>query len=165
MSQSNTIGNAKKAIRIIPSDTIDIPNPSFPVTNGAADGTTAFKLVNAGAGFDVLQADNQLNIGDIVYNISDFTVATVTAIDSADQLSLSADIFVAFDVYQIYKAGMNDGCVFYSPFISDLTVLTAGGDKVNIGALDRYVTVGLQIVRIYDTGTTIVSGEFFGYFA
>tara|TARA_Y100000592_G_scaffold95661_1_gene162677 strand:- start:4977 stop:5474 length:498 start_codon:yes stop_codon:yes gene_type:complete len=165
MSQSNIIGNAKRAIRIIPHDTINIPNPSFPVTNGTADGTTAFKLVNVGGGFDVLQADNQLNIGDIVYNTSDFTVATVTAIDSADQLSLSADIFVSGKAYQIYKAGMNDGCVFFSPFITDLTVLTAGGDKVNIGGLDRYVNVGLQIIRIYDTGTAINSGEFFGYFS
>jgi hypothetical protein len=165
MSQSNIIGNAKRAIRIIPHDTIDIPNPSFPITNGTTDGTTAFKLVNVGGGFDVLQADNQLNIGDIVYNTTDFTVATVAAIDSADQLSLSADIFVSGETYQIYKAGMNDGCVFVSPNITDLTVLTAGGDKVNIGALNRYVAVGLQIVRIYDTGTTIVSGEFFGYFA
>lgn len=68
-----------------------------PRASGTATATSAGKLVDAGAGFVVANVAK----GDIVVNTTDNTVATVTAIDSATQLSVSPDIFVSGETYVI----------------------------------------------------------------
>lgn len=68
-----------------------------PTSSGTTDGTTANKLVHSGADF----VSDAVKIGNVVANITDQTFATVTAIDSATTLSLSADIFVSGEVYTI----------------------------------------------------------------
>lgn len=44
------------------------------------------------------------SVGDIVYNTTDNTFATITAIDSATVASLSADIMDAAETYRVYSA-------------------------------------------------------------
>lgn len=58
---------------------------------GANTGTSANKLIDSGASFQTAG----VTTGDVVLNVTDRTSATVTAVDSQTQLTLSADIFTA----------------------------------------------------------------------
>ncbi len=68
-----------------------------PRASGTTTSTTAGKLVDSGAGFVAAGVAK----GDIVVNTTDNTVANVTAIDSATQLSVTPDIFVSGETYVI----------------------------------------------------------------
>jgi len=112
-----------------------------PVT-GTATSTSAGKLVDSGASF---QTDNvhggSSTFGDIAYNITDDTSATITSVDSENQLTLSSDIFESSEEYQIYRNGSQYASVpvmRYDP-IHDIHVLVAyihaqGSADANIGA-------------------------------
>jgi hypothetical protein len=68
-----------------------------PVASGTTDGTTANKLVDSGASFDT----DGTAVGMLVYNSTDATTAAITAIDSGTTLSVSSDIFVSGEDYEI----------------------------------------------------------------
>ena len=68
-----------------------------PDLESAADGTTTNKLVDSAATFET----DLVQIGDRVYNLTDLTQTTVTAIDSETVLSLASDIFVSGENYKI----------------------------------------------------------------
>lgn len=72
--------------------------------SGTTDGTTTSKLVDSAQNFDVT-----VGVGMTVKNTTDTTYAVVTAVDSATTLSLSADIMVSGEAYQIgnYWTGSN----------------------------------------------------------
>ena len=61
--------------------------------SGTATATTANKLVDSAASFDSTYVDKT------VYNITDDTWAKITAVDSATQLSLSANIMAVGESY------------------------------------------------------------------
>lgn len=69
-----------------------------PDLESTTDGTTANKLVDSGADF----VTDKVQVGDIVYNLTDFTQTTVTAVDDANTLSLNDDIFVSGENYKIH---------------------------------------------------------------
>lgn len=64
--------------------------------SGTTTGTTANKLVNSGGTFTT-----QVSVGQIVFNTTDSTTATVTAIDSDTELTLDADIMTTGEDYTI----------------------------------------------------------------
>ena len=68
-----------------------------PVSSGTADGTTADHLINSGATF----VTDGVEIGQVVANITDQTFATVTAVNSETDLTLSDDIFVSGEKYTV----------------------------------------------------------------
>lgn len=68
------------------------------LASGTTDGTTASKLVDSGASFTSALVNNA------VYNSTDDTWAKVTAVDSTTVLSVSADIFVSGEGYEIASA-------------------------------------------------------------
>lgn len=134
-------------VSVIPSDTIDIPNVSGPSQSGTATGTTANKLVDSAGGFT-----NNL-IGYIVYNTTDNTAATVTGVDSATELSLSADIMASGEAYVLY-ADANLGCVLYVGNTGNLRVLTSGGADLTFVGIPAGSFVPVQVKRVFATGTT-----------
>lgn len=143
-----------KALQINPSDTADIPNPSY---NGRIFGTasavTANNLVDSTADF---VADG-VKVGDIVYNNTDRKAATVTTVVSGTQLTLSEDIFDTIsDAYVVYLAPdiANQGCVFYVGVGGDVTVRTVGGDQVTFQNLNNGQFVPVEILQVLETGTT-----------
>lgn len=143
-----------KALQINPSDTADIPNPSY---NGRISGTasavTANNLVDSTADF---VADG-VKAGDIVYNNTDRKAATVTTVVSGTQLTLSEDIFDTIsDAYVVYLAPdiANQGCVFYVGVGGDVTVRTIGGDQVTFQNLNNGQFVPVEILQVLETGTT-----------
>ena len=116
-------------IKVIPSDSINIPGPTIRYS-GVTTSVTANKLVDTSAIFQggflqtlespqanpgnvSNQSRNQgVQVGDVVYNTATarLGIAYVTAIDSVNTLSLSADIFgnAALDGYAIYEGnGVN----------------------------------------------------------
>ena len=142
--------NAYRALRVIPSDNADIPylNTSATGTNTSA---TANKLVDSGATFQT----NRVSVGDIVYNTTDGSAATVTAIDSQTVLSLNADIFAAGSkAYTVYQGGQNLGCVLYIGETGDIKVTMAGGDVVTFNNLPTGFFEPAQVIKVWSTGTT-----------
>jgi hypothetical protein len=140
---------ASRALKVITSDTIDIPQPSRKVASGTQTSATANKLTDTGATFD----DGTITIGDIVYDTTDSSIATVTAIDSGTVLSLSADIFTATENYVIYDKATRD-CVIYVGVTGDVSVVTAGGDSEVFTAVPAGMILPVNIRRVNTTLTT-----------
>ena len=136
----------ERALKVIPSDTINIPNVAGPTASGTTDGTTANKLVDSSASF------TSNLVGYIVYNTTDSTVATVTAVDDANTLTLSADIMASAEAYVIYEDN-NTGCVLYSGAGGDIKVLTAGNDEVTFTGTAAGAFIPVQVKRVFATPT------------
>ena len=139
----------ERALSVIPSDTIGIPEVSTRVSTGTTTATTANKLVDSAALFITGQ---KVSIGDIIYNTTDSTIATVEAIDSETTLSVSANIMATTEGYSIYHKETNGG-VLYVGATGDLHVLTAGNDEITY----KSVAVGffpVNIKKVYATGTS-----------
>lgn len=145
--------NGYRALRIIPSDNADIPYPAI-TTSGNNTSATSGKLVNSGATFQT----SGVQIGDIVYNVTDQTTTFVTNVDSETVLSLNNNIFAAGSkAYVIYGGGQNTGCVLYVGGTGDINCVTEGGDTV----LFKNVAVGIfggtcpiQVKKVLSTSTT-----------
>jgi len=139
----------ERALKVIPSDTINIPNVAGASTSGTTDGVAANKLVDSTAAF----TSNVLNY--IVYNTTDSTVATVTSVDDANTLTLSADIMDTGEAYTIYEDN-NTGCVLYNGTggMADIEVMTSGGDVVTFSAVSSGAFIPVQVVRLLSSGTS-----------
>ena len=135
-----------RALEVINSNSINIPNVAGPSVSGTTDGVTANKLVDSTASF----TSNLL--GYIVYNTTDSTVATVTAVDDAGTLSLSADIMDSGENYTLY-ADDNQGCVLYAGNTGNVRVLTAGNDDVTFVGIPAGSFVPVQVKRVFASGT------------
>ena len=69
------------------------------ILSGTTTSTTASKLVDSSGLF----VTKGIKIGDRITNTTDTTYATVTAIDSATTLSVSADVFISGETYTISR--------------------------------------------------------------
>ena len=141
---------ASRLLAVIQSDTINVPDVSHRTAQGATDSYVADKLCDSSATF----TNGLVKVNDIVYNTTSSTVARVTAIDSDDKLSLSANIFALFPSnYEIYRDD-NNGCVLYVGGLGDVNVITAGGDDVTLKAVPAGSFLPVQVLRVKDTLTT-----------
>ena len=115
-----------------------------PDLTGTTDGTTASKLVDSGADF----VTDLVQVGDEVYNTTDNTKTTVTAVDDLNTLSVAADIFVSGEDYVIHMLSpVGFGTAF----------------KANIGAVyndsgDDFVDFHQEDNRVSIVTTIIVAG-------
>ena len=143
-----------RAINVIKSDTVNIPNPAGLGLTGTADGTVAGSIVDSTATFTT----NLL--GAIIVNTTGSTIANVIGFTDNTTLILDADIFVSGDEYAIYNSDNNQGCAIYIPKEepSNLKVLTVGGDIitfVNCGDLNASSILPVNVLRVFSTGTEI----------
>ncbi len=140
-----------RALEVIPSNTINIPN----VAHRSAQGTTvgvavSKKLVDMTATF----LDSGLvKKNDIVYNTTDSTIARVVDVESNSTLLLSADIFVAGERYEIYRDN-NDGCILYVGGLGNINVVTAGGDEITFPGISAGSFLPVQVTRVNSGSTT-----------
>jgi len=145
------------AADVITSDTIDIPLPSSENLTGATTSTSASKLDDTNVDFTAIQG---LHAGAIVVNTDTQTIATVTAVDSATVLSLSADIFVSvtfLENYIIYldpTANHSEGCVLWVDQAAAVKVKTTSGSIVTYQGISAGTFLPVQVIRVYTTGTT-----------
>ena len=144
-----------RAIDVIPSDTVNIPNPA------------GLGMTGVTTGFDTNQLkDNTVTfttnlLGAIVVNTTDNTIANVIGFVSAETLVLDADIFVtAGNGYAIYNSDNNQGCSIYIPTQTQaaLKVLTVGVDVITFGGCgnDRgYSLLPVNVLRVVSTDTAL----------
>jgi hypothetical protein len=144
-----------RAINVIPSDTVNIPNPAGLGSTGTATATEAGKLVDDNASFTTNL------IGAIVVNTTDDTVANVLNVENGTALVLSADIMADTESYAIYNSDNNQGCALYiaaqEPGL--LKVLTVGGDTVEFlqcGDTNASMILPINVLRVFETDTSLV---------
>jgi hypothetical protein len=149
-----------KAITVIPSDTINIPEPGSYLTGGnTGSGTT---LTTAGAKFlgtpnpGNTGYSNRVAAGDVIYQGT--TIVTVVSVDSDTQLTVSAALTGGGATYEIYRgnggsqtqlrAG-NEGFSLFVGTAGDLAVIPASStDTVVLKNVPDSSFIPLQVARV-----------------
>lgn len=117
--------------------------PSSHVVSGSTTAAFLQKLIDGAANFTDPAAP--VRVGDVVRDIALGNTATVTAVDSATQLSLSADLFA--DVGRAYR--IDSLCAQVKAYIDDVRPVTASVVRV------LPPTVKVQDVTMVLTGSGI----------
>jgi hypothetical protein len=147
------------AIAVVPSDSINIPNPGI-ITSGTNTGG-GVTLTDAGQDFTTGATNPQgYNItgGDIVINAAG-AIGEILSVDSATQLTLVAPGVAAgtYDIYKgnyQYKDGVSPGYSLYVGTGGTLVVLTITDQEVTLLNIGDATWVPLQVQRVLATGTT-----------
>jgi hypothetical protein len=143
---------AGRALAVITSDEVDIPNPASLMLSSSTTSAAATKLIDASADFIALG----VQIGDIVYDTTTSVAANVLKIDSATQLEVSTAI-PSLSNYNLYSQSTmpSTGCVLYIGVGGDVSLETAGGDKIIIfkGLVTGHF-VPVQTLRVNASSTT-----------
>ena len=142
---------------MIPSDDSLIPSP-YVITEGTNTNVVAGELVDSAGLF----SDLNVQVGDVVYNTTTSTSATVISVTSNNVIVLNADIFLASgDAYIIYQNSAmsgyyNGGCNLYIGGTGAVTVITLGQDVVTFSAVPAGTVLPIQVVGVKSTasGTT-----------
>lgn len=151
---SNQILQAGRALAVIPSDNARIPYPQVVVTGINSDVVSAGQLVDPNVEF------TYVGVGDVVYNITEQTAATVTQVVDANTLDLNANIFPNYDCeYIIYQQSPqtgngNQGCVLYVGGTGDLEVVTTGFDDVTFFGIIGGSFIPVHVVQVKSTLTS-----------
>ena len=153
MSNNTQKLQGQRILSVIPSDTIDVISPADAKVTSSATGTTANKLVDSGQSFSY----NNVKIGDIVRNDTDLTLATVTAVDDANTLSLSADIMADTESYRIFSKDGSKGAVIYVGVTGDIAVETVSGDQATFVGVVGGSFLPIMVSKVLATGTTATS--------
>tara|TARA_R100000353_G_scaffold172590_1_gene137938 strand:- start:96 stop:629 length:534 start_codon:yes stop_codon:yes gene_type:complete len=157
--------NTSKVLAVVASDTIPIPSPNAVPLSGTTTATTTNKLVDVGADF------SNVVVGDIVYNTTDNTVATVSEVETSTILVLSANIFTSPEDYIVFQAGpifeqridSSSGCLLYvgsneatmdvAKSYVDVKVKTVNGDDIVFSNFPVGEYLPVQITNLFSTGT------------
>ncbi len=157
-----------QALNVVPSDTINIPEPDAYVT-GTSSAGTGTTITDASANFLGVSNpgntgySNRVSIGDVLYsnNSGVLTAVTVTAVTNNTNLVVSASLTGSLP-YEIYRsnAGPSDREGF-SLFVGDggtssnIAVVPASSDQVVIlENIPDSSFIPLQVKRVNSTGTT-----------
>lgn len=143
-----------KALSVIKSDNASIPFPQV-TTSGASTSVVANSLEDSTKNF------NDLNVkaGDIVYNTTDSTAATVVSVVDNTTILLNADIFGDVDKeYTLYAASAqntigNRGCNLYVGGAGTLSVTTLDGSDVTFTAVPAGTVLPVQVVKLKSAST------------
>jgi hypothetical protein len=144
-----------RAINVIPSDTVNIPNPAGLGLTGTTNNDGTNQLRDGSANFTT----NLL--GAIVVNTTTNAIANVVGFGNSGILILDADIFLSGEGYAIYNSDNNQGCSIYIPkqVSAHLTVLTVGGDIItfqNCGDTNASSILPVNVLKVFSTGTDLV---------
>ena len=141
---------ASRALVVYTSDTIEIPNPAGAGISSTTTGAAAGKLIDTTQ--DFISAG--VKRGDIIYSGGPL-VATVTAVDSATQLSVTTAVGAA-RAYTLYNTPdiPNNGAVLYVGVAGDVDVITAGGDEVTFTGVLAGSFIPVQVTRVKAASTS-----------
>jgi len=139
---------ARRALAVITSDTIDIPNPAATAATGTAAAPTGAQLVGTGTNFLTT-----VKVGDIIY--AGTIVATVDAVVSDTVLTTSTAITAAL-TYTIYSQTDNpsNGCVLFAGGAGDIELITVDDDTVLFKGIVAGQFLPVQVKRVKATNTT-----------
>lgn len=143
-----------RALPVIKSDNANIPYPAV-VQSGTNTSTGASQLIDSAATF----VTNQIAPGDIVYNTTDSTAATVVSVTNQTTLVLNANIFAATaKAYVIYQASSqtgsgNMGCFLYIGGAGNVAVTTISGDIVTFSGVPAGYVLPVQVIKLASATT------------
>jgi len=144
-----------RALRVIPSDNAVVPSVQQ-ISTGTNTSAVTNQLVNSAGNFINLN----VAVGDVVYNITDSTAATVVSVSSASVIVLNADIFAATSkTYVIYQQSAqtgsgNTGAFLFIGGAGNIAVTTLGNDEVIFNAVPVGTILAVQVLKVKSTGTT-----------
>jgi hypothetical protein len=148
-----------RALVVIPSENADIPNPNTYTTTGTNTFAISANLVDSSANFIA----NNVTVGDIVYNNTDGTAATVVSVVSSQSLQLNAAIFTATGkTYTIYamspQSGIgSEGSVLYIGTGGNIKVLTSGNDIVTFVNIQNGTFFPINVLKVFSVGTSALN--------
>ena len=131
------------AIKVIPSDTINIPLPGVLDSGTSTAGAGAGEIEDTGANWTNAKTNvasptgYNISPGDVVYNVTDTKLSEIDYVISDTKLSISNNDFQgATDAFKIYK-GNKGGFEGFDLLVGaapggDVTVVTIEGDEVVI---------------------------------
>ena len=144
---------ASRLLKVIPSNTVDIPNPAAIAQSGTTTTSGVDKVVDSSGDF----INKNVKVGDIIYADGAAPRAVkVTAVDSATTLSVTTTVPSAY-TYVIYSTVDNPpmGCALYCGGTGDISVTTISGDTVVLSGVPTGLFVPINdIKRINLTDTT-----------
>lgn len=140
-----------RGLRIIPSDDAEIPYPGE-VAAGTNGSVVASKLVDPTQTF----ISSNVEQGDIVYNLTDDTAATVLKVETQHTILLNANIFTGTGKsYAIYKpCSPANGPCLYIGGTGTINGTTTGGDTLTYVGLPTGLFVPIHFTKIWATSTT-----------
>lgn len=139
-----------RALGVIPSDTINIPNVAAVATSGTSN--TIFesnKLFDTTGRF----ITDSVKVGDIVY--AGTQASKVTEIINDTLLAIDGTTIASGVDYTIYSQVDNpsNGCTLYVGLAGNLTVQTVGGDVVQFTGVPTGSFIPVQVLKVMSTGT------------
>jgi len=123
-----------RTVRIIETD-----------TSGTATATTSDKLVDSAASFGATL------VNKVVYNVTDSTFATITAVDSSTTLTVDSDIFASGEAYQIGDGNVYPGSEVVSE--EDWNILKSNQNESTSDNLQKFFIRNTNI-ELYPTPST-----------
>lgn len=139
---------AGRALAVINSNSVNIPNVAGPSVSGTTDGVGTSQLIDSTASFD----SNVLRY--IVYNTTAGIASVVTNVESATTLTLRDDIMRSSGENYVLYADTNPGCVLYAGSGGNIRVLTTGNDDVTFVGIAPGAFIPVQVKRVFASGTT-----------
>lgn len=146
---------ASSAIAVVPSDTIDIPNPAAVVASGtttsAGTGPTD-NLIDTNATF----TDGSVSIGNIVHDTRVGVIDTVAAIVDDNKLTLTNGTNIGSgSTYNIYDHTAKAQPSLYVGVTGDVSVEMAGtGSAITYKGVPAGATLPINVTRVNSTNTT-----------
>lgn len=135
------------ALNIVKSDDANIPFANI-VVAGTSEASSLNELEDDSVDFTALN----VQVGDVVYNTTTGTAATVIRVSSTI-LFLNANLFSAADNYIIYAQNSKEACVLYVGTGGNLRVLTASGQDVTFANIIGGTFLPVQVLKVFATGT------------
>jgi hypothetical protein len=137
---------ARRGLAIYPTDNALIPFPGSLKIDNIGTSISANQLVCATGNFIV----NNVQVGDVVFNVNTSTYATVTQIISATTLQLNANIFTALNNFLLYGSpAANAACALYIGSGGTLHVLTDGDDFVAFAGIPAGTFLPVLVKQVY----------------
>lgn len=143
-----------RALPVIKSDNANVPYPDV-VQSGTNTSTGASQLIDSAATF----VTNVVAPGDIVYNTTDGSAATVVSVTNQTTLVLNSNIFAATaKAYVIYQASAqtglgNTGCFLYVGGAGNIAVTTIGGDILTFSGVAAGTVLPVQVIKVASATT------------
>lgn len=150
------------AIKVIPNDNINLPEPGIKTSGASTTGTTGVTLKDSGNDFlNSATNPNGYNVrgGDVVYNTSTNAVAKVLTVDDANTITLDTAIMAAvgntYEIYQGSEAGTDLNV--YVGTGGDIEVMMTAGEGTEKHLFQNVVSgsfLPIQVKRVLATNTT-----------
>lgn len=153
-----------QALNVVPSDTINIPEPDAYITGTSSSGTGT-TITDGNANFLGITSNagvsNKVAIGDIVYVIDGaaLTIVRVTAITNNTNIVVSASV-PGTKPYQIYRSNgdfknVSEGFSLFVGGAGNISVVPACSDQVvKLENIPDSSFIPLQVKRVNSTDTT-----------